>query len=77
MHKWESDVESLEGEESTNPSKILGLKWDKREDKIEIQIPTLENNHVTTRRDMLSYLGKMDNPLGIISPTSAKRERDL
>ncbi len=35
VHKCESDVKSLEGEESTNPSKILGLKWDKREDTIE------------------------------------------
>ena len=43
-----------------------------REDKIAIQIPTLENNHVTTKRNMLSYLGKIYNRLRIISPTNVK-----
>ena len=35
LHKWESNVEALD--EEPNPSKILGHKWDKREDVIEIQ----------------------------------------
>ena len=35
VHKWESDVQELD--EEPNPSKILGLMWDKREDTLEIQ----------------------------------------
>ena len=32
VYKWESDIEYLESEDSTNPSKILGTVWDKRDD---------------------------------------------
>ena len=35
VYKWESDVGCLESEDSTNPSKILGTKWDKRDDMLE------------------------------------------
>ena len=35
VHKWESDVQEFD--EEPNPSKILGLMWDKREDTLEIQ----------------------------------------
>ena len=36
VHKWESDVDTLESEDSTNPSKILGITWDKRDDMLEV-----------------------------------------
>jgi len=32
VHKWESDVEYLESEDSKNPSKILGTVWHKKDD---------------------------------------------
>ena len=35
VHKWESNIEELD--EEPNPSKILGHKWDKKEDTIEIK----------------------------------------
>ena len=35
VHKWESDVQELD--EEPNPTKILGLMGDKREDTLEIQ----------------------------------------
>ena len=35
VHKWESDVQELD--EEPNPSTILSLMWDKREDTLEIQ----------------------------------------
>ena len=44
VHKWESDVEYLETEDSTNASKILGTVWDKKHDMLETQVPELPDN---------------------------------
>ena len=46
--KWESDVETLESEDSTNPSKILGKTWDKRDDTLEVQVPEPSDNQLLT-----------------------------
>ena len=40
LHKWESNIQTLESEGMPNPSKILGLTWDKREDELLIEMPT-------------------------------------
>ena len=66
MHKGESDVQELD--EEPNPSKILGLMWDKREDTLEIQLKMNENSSVT-KRSILSQLSAIYDPLGVISPT--------
>ena len=39
VHKWESNIQSLESMEMPNPGKILGLTWHKRDDAMEIQVP--------------------------------------
>ncbi len=39
VHKWESNIQSLESMEMPNPGKILGLTWHKRDDVMEIQVP--------------------------------------
>ena len=44
VHKWESDVECLESEDSPNPSKTLGTVWDKRDDMLEVQVPEPPDN---------------------------------
>ena len=66
MHKGESDVQELD--EEPNPSKILGLMWDKREDTLEIQLKMNKNSSVT-KRSILSQLSAIYDPLGVISPT--------
>ena len=66
MHKGESDVQELD--EEPNPSNILGLMWDKREDTLEIQLKMNENSSVT-KRSILSQLSAIYDPLGVISPT--------
>ena len=71
VHKWESNVKSLEDEDSKNPSKILGLLWDKKNDTLEIQVPT-PNSKLITKREMLSHLGRVYDPFGFISPTTVK-----
>ena len=72
VHKWESDVETLESEDSTNPSKILRITWDKRDDTLEVQVPEPSDNQLLTKRGILSHLASIYNPLGIISPTTVK-----
>ena len=72
IHKWESNIATLEDENMPNPSKILGHVWDKREDTLEIQIPAVPETEPVTKRSILSQLGKVYDPLGIISPTMAE-----
>ncbi len=69
IHKWESNVVTLEDE---NPSKILGHLWNTQEDTLEIQVHTVPENESVTKRSILSLLGKVYDPLGIISPTMAE-----
>ena len=72
VHKWESNVDFLECEDSTNPSKILGTIWDKRDDMLETQVPDPPDNQPLTKRGILIHLASIYDPLGIISPTTVK-----
>ena len=72
VHNWESDVECLESEDSTNPSKILGTVWDKKDDMLETQVPDPPDNQPLTKRGILSHLASIYDPLGMISPTTVK-----
>ena len=69
VHKWESNVPSLESENMPNPGKILGLVWDNRSDMLTVNAPNVESDEKLTKRTILSRLGKMYDSLGIISPT--------
>ena len=72
IHKWESNIESLEDSNMPNPSTILGYVWDKRKDTLQVQVPTMSEDEPVTKRSVLSRLGKVYDPLGIISPTMAE-----
>lgn len=72
VHKWESDIEYLESEDSTNPRKILGIVWDKRDDILETQVPKPPDDQPLTKREILSHLASIYDPLGMISPTTMK-----
>ncbi|XP_028390705.1 uncharacterized protein LOC114515614 [Dendronephthya gigantea] len=67
VHKWESNVEELDNE--ANPSKILGHKWDKRDDTLEILTGPANLETPITKRHILKELSSVYDPLGIISPT--------
>ena len=72
VHKWESNVKFLESEGMPNPSKVLGHAWNKDDDKPEPLAKPFPQEHPVTKRTMLSYLGTVYDPLGIISPTMAE-----
>ena len=72
LHKWESNVESLESEGMPKPSKILGLKWDMKEDEIYISVKEYPEDTKVTKKSTATHLGKAYDSLGIASPTIAE-----
>ena len=75
VHKWESNINVLESEGMPNPTKILGHCWDKVEDTLEIQVPIFSEDQPVTKRGILSHLGSIYDPLGIISSTLVEGKR--
>ena len=69
VHKWESNIPTVESDSMPNPGKILSLTWNKQEDTLEIQIPKRREEEPVTKKSILSLLGSVYEPLGIISPT--------
>ena len=53
----------------------LGLPWDKKEDKLMIEIPEYREEIPVTKRSIISHLGKMYHLFGIVSPTMAEGKR--
>ncbi|CAB4022405.1 Hypothetical predicted protein, partial [Paramuricea clavata] len=49
-----------------NECKLLGLKWNKIEDTLQVDFPTVPA--VLTKRGVLAYLAKVYDPLGLTSP---------
>ena len=69
VHKWESNVQSLQSENMPNPGKILGLTWHKQDDVLEILVPEPDSEQRITKKSILSHLAGICDPLGVISPT--------
>ncbi|XP_068680736.1 uncharacterized protein [Montipora foliosa] len=72
VHKWKSNVGSLESENTANPSKILGHTWHKEDDTLEFPAKPSAEDQPVTKRTILSYLGAIYDLLGIVSPTMAQ-----
>ena len=75
LHKWHSNVSEIEsvstdsdltfakiqlGTTSTNECKLLGLKWDKSQDCLQVVFPDIPA--VLTKRGILAYLAKVYDP---------------
>ena len=82
-HKWHSNVPELEsaqieGEPTYSKtqlgipqgefSSLLGLQWDKRQDPLNVTIPT--EKVTMTKRGILAKLAKVYDPLGLIAPVT-------
>lgn len=50
----------------TNPSKILGLSWDKQNDTFELAMRRFTEEEPVTKKSILSPLGSMYDPLGML-----------
>ena len=60
-----------------NPSKILGQVWDKEDDTLEIKIPPFSDDTPVTKETILSHLGKVYDPLGILSQRWLKENTSI
>jgi uncharacterized protein YoxC len=85
LHKWHSNEASLETENEPSrdeqsyaktqlgvkagETKLLGLTWNKVDDKIAVQFQKCEIP-TPTKREVLSNVAKIYDPLGVVSPTS-------
>ena len=52
----------------TEVTKILGLIWNKTDDTLSCDIPELPVSDQVTKRDILSYVSQMFDPIGFLSP---------
>ena len=86
LHKWHSnavkleanEVPSVEGGELTyakeqlgtsqSETKLLGLTWDKEQDILKVTFR--KEKSVISKRNALSFLAKIYDPLGLVSPTT-------
>ena len=82
LHKWYSNDSSLESNDLTNEdeltfakeqlgsnkheTKLLGLPWNKIEDTVSIGTSPREST--STKREALSELAKVYDPLGLVAP---------
>jgi Pao retrotransposon peptidase/Family of unknown function (DUF5641)/Protein of unknown function (DUF1759)/Putative peptidase (DUF1758)/Integrase zinc binding domain len=82
LHKWKSNYESVLKSPTekllTNSiikspehsDKILGLSWDGKSDTFGITQPTSDCSSAVTKRQVLSCISQMFDPLGLISPVT-------
>ena len=71
VHKWESNVLTLESGNMPNPGKIFGHAWDKVRDTVKVQVRENDVSQLT-KRAILSRLGRIYDPLRVISPTTVE-----
>ena len=84
LHKWHSNIPSLQSsntkseseltyakekfKKSTNLTKIVGVPWVKIGDNLSHVVSEFDEK-LATKRNVVSYITSIDNPLGLISAT--------
>ena len=58
------------GRSNVKNGSMLGLPWDKREDKISVTIP--KEGTIATKRGVLRDLARIYDPLGLVAPLTVK-----
>lgn len=63
----QSTIYNIKSENATN--KVLGIAWNPNSDHFSVTIPKLSESHTKcTKREVLSKLSQMYDPLGLINP---------
>ncbi|XP_071043816.1 uncharacterized protein [Parasteatoda tepidariorum] len=81
LHKWRSNVVELD--ESTDvvehrftntdeTTKTLGVIWNARTDEFRFQLTSLKRQKTYTKRDVLSIIAHIFDPLGLLGPIITK-----
>ena len=65
LRQWESSVDNNEESDYT---KVLGINWDKKEDCLFCQPPNLNQELVVTKRKVLSIIAQVFDPIGFTCP---------
>jgi len=67
LHKWGSNSGAVD---NTDDSKILGINWNSNSDQLFVKFPMKFN--IKTKRELLSFLCGLFDPLGLFIPTTNK-----
>ena len=71
LRNWEcSQSFTPEGSDATGSqhTKVLGLRWDKVSDTLSCEIPMLQIKEGVSKRAILSYINKVFDPIGFLTP---------
>lgn len=81
LHKWKSnspeflDYINVPSQSSTHNlylensvNKVLGLSWNTETDEFAIQVPFVQSSHIPSKRNILSIISQLFDPLGFIGP---------
>lgn len=66
LQKIRSSVEGV-GEKNLVGKKVVGLPWNEEKDVLSVEVPEI-GSVLRTKRAVASFLGKVYDPLGILSP---------
>lgn len=67
LRMWLSNFEDLDNPE-TRCISVLGLKWDRKTDELYLDIKEISIREKVTKREILSVISKVFDPLGIAAP---------
>jgi hypothetical protein len=66
LRGWKSNVDMIRDEGQDVQTKILGVSWNMASDLLCIELPQLITRY--TKQTLLSFLAKIYDPLGLVSP---------
>lgn len=80
LHKWcsnnenffktilKNDFNKIYDKSETNSNKVLGISWSPTSDYFTLTLPRIKNEFSTTKREVLSEIAQLFDPLGFIAP---------
>ena len=74
MQKDETENQLEKCQQRAEDTKVLGIKWDRMKDEFVFNLESIiaVSSEVPTKRDLLSTIASLFDPLGILSPCTVK-----